>query len=201
MIGVVGYGLGNVHSIANMLRRIGQDVAICDTAKGIRECDRLILPGVGAFDAGVQQLNASGLRDCLEEAVGAGTPILGICLGMQLLGTRSDEGVERGLGFINAESTRLNTPDGLPLPHMGWNWVQPKPESGLFAADDGVPRFYFLHSYALRCSDDSIVTATATYGDTFVCAVASGNVYGVQFHPEKSHRFGMQVLRRFAQLS
>ena len=197
MIGVVNYGLGNIMSIMNMLRRIGVEAAVCDDPGAIERADRLILPGVGAFDAGMKMLNGSGMRPSLEAQVAAGTPVLGICLGMQFLGRKSEEGTEPGLGWVAADTVRLRAADDLPLPHMGWNWIEPKGPSALFDPDDAPLRFYFLHSFVVACDDESTALATFDYGGEFVGALADGNIFGVQFHPEKSHRFGMKVLERF----
>jgi glutamine amidotransferase len=143
-------------------------------------------------------IDASGARPALEEAViERQTDVLGICLGMQLLGRSSDEGELPGLGWIAADTKRLTSGESLRIPHMGWDWVTPTTESRLFGDASDDLRFYFVHSYAVVCDDEADVLATTRHGDNFTCAVAHGNVYGVQFHPEKSHRFGMDLLRRF----
>jgi imidazole glycerol-phosphate synthase subunit HisH len=198
VIAVIDYGVGNVKSILNMLRRIGVDARPVSDSQSIRAADHLILPGVGAFDAAMTLLNESGLRPALEDSFSSGKPILGICLGMQLLGRGSEEGVKPGLGWIAASTERLLLAVDAPLPHMGWSFVDPKADSVLFAGEDS-PRYYFLHSFAVRCDDRSDAAATAEYGGVeFTCSVQRDHVFGVQFHPEKSHRYGMRLLQRFA---
>ncbi len=195
---IVDYGLGNVRSIQNMLRRIDVPSSISRDPSQILTADRLILPGVGAFDTAMELLNASGARPALEEAVREEkTDVLGICLGMQLLGRSSEEGVLPGLGWIDADTRRLPSGEGLVVPHMGWDWVEPAHKSRLFEGESADLRFYFVHSFAVVCDRDSDVLARCWHGYDFACAVASENVFGVQFHPEKSHRFGMDLLRRF----
>jgi imidazole glycerol-phosphate synthase subunit HisH len=205
LIAIVDYGVGNVKSIANMLARIGVESQLVSHPEGLSSATKIILPGIGAFDAGMSALHERGLADALNErAAIAKVPVLGICLGMQLLAESSEEGELAGLGWIPGRSQRFAPPEStasLKVPHMGWNVVSPKRESPLF---DGVPlprRFYFVHSYHVVCAQDEDVLATTTYGIEFVSAVARDNVYGVQFHPEKSHKFGMAVLKAFAEMS
>jgi glutamine amidotransferase len=196
MIVVVDYDMGNVGSIVNMMKKAGHAAVLSAEPHVIRGADRLILPGVGSFDAGMANIRARGLVDVLNEKVAAGTPVLGICLGMQLLGDKSSEGDAAGLGWIPAESIKLSS-ESLRVPHMGWNEVATT-RHWLFADEPADMRFYFVHSYHVVCKEPQHRIATTTYGIEVTAAIANGNVIGVQFHPEKSHRFGMQLLKNFA---
>lgn len=203
MIALVDYGLGNINAFANIYRRLGLPVTLARTAEEMDGATKLILPGVGAFDWAMSQLNASGLRHKLDEMVlGRKVDVLGICVGMQMMATRSDEGREPGLGWIDADVVRFDTSgfnQRTHLPHMGWNDVQPSSVDNLFKGIDS-PRYYFLHSYHVAPASPANVLATAAYGDTFAAAVRSGNIYGTQFHPEKSHHWGVDLLRNFAEI-
>jgi glutamine amidotransferase len=203
MIGILDYGMGNVGSIVNMLRRISVDGKLVSNPEELANCERLILPGVGAFDAGMTRLTESGLRDELNRQVHAGKPVLGICLGMQLLARRSEEGKLPGLGWIEADVIRfqVDAPTASPrlkVPHMGWNVIHPTPNARLFESANGETRFYFVHSYRVVCDHSEDVAAEVDYGGRVTAAVHRGNIYGVQFHPEKSHKFGMRLLKEFA---
>jgi glutamine amidotransferase len=199
MIAIIDYEMGNVSSVANMLKRIGHEAVVTRDADVILSADRLILPGVGAFDKGMQNIKAYGLREVLDEAVlKQRKPVLGICLGMQIMTNSSEEGSEPGLGWVDATSVKFRFSDqaGLKVPHMGWNYVKPVSENTLFS--DERSRFYFVHGYYVQCASSADVIATAHYGFDFACAIGRDNVMGVQFHPEKSHRFGMKLLQGFA---
>lgn len=201
MIVVVDYGLGNLASIANMLRKVGASAVVSSDPAVIQQAGKLILPGVGAFDAGMQNLEERGLVSLLTvRAAQDHIPVLGICLGMQLLGMRSEEGTRCGLGWINGNTIRLPAQHTLKIPHMGWNSVTVRGPHPLFAGLEAENRFYFVHSYHLVCSESRDVIGSTAYGCEFTASVAKGNVMGVQFHPEKSHRFGMQLLKNFANL-
>jgi glutamine amidotransferase len=203
MITIIDYGMGNLGSIANMLKHIGVHSVISADAEQIMQAKQLILAGVGAFDAGMQRLNDLELIPLLEhKALDQKTPFLGICLGMQMLSCRSEEGKLPGLGWIEAETVKFNhegCTTHLRVPHMGWNDIQIQAEHPLFANLGKDPRFYFVHSYYVRCSHPEDVIATTRYGFPFHSIIGRGNLLGTQFHPEKSHRYGMQVLINFAQ--
>jgi glutamine amidotransferase len=196
----IDLGVGNLGSLANVLRRIGHVGEITHEAKAIEQADRLILPGVGAFDPAANALDTLGIREILKrKVIDDRTPILGICLGMQLLLERSEEGNARGLGWIRGNVRRFSF-DGvrarLKVPHMGWNTVSPRGDSPLFAGSAN-NRFYFVHSYFVDCDDPNDIAGTTRYGVDFVAAVTRHNVMGVQFHPEKSHSAGQNVIARF----
>lgn len=192
---IVDVGLGNVSSVRNMLHRIGRDVEMRGSPEGLTETDTYILPGVGAFDEGVRRLRNSGWFDHLK-ALPSSTPILGICLGMQLLGQESQEGVLSGLGRVPARFERF--PSGeLPVPHMGWNVVEPVTCDPLFDPMCSELRYYFTHTYHAVCDDDRVEIGATVYGARFVSAFRVAQTCGVQFHPEKSHKFGMSMLSRW----
>jgi glutamine amidotransferase len=201
VISVVDYGMGNLGSILNMMRKIGAEARIASSPQDVARSGKLILPGVGSFDHGMRNLEASGLRAALEDRViRGGVPILGICLGMQLMTASSEEGQLPGLGWIDAVTRKFRFGDPtMKVPHMGWNGVEIRSAEGLFRDMDPEPRFYFVHSYYVECRREADVLATTEYGHPFVSAFQRGNVQGVQFHPEKSHRFGMRLLARFAE--
>jgi glutamine amidotransferase len=203
MIVVIDYGMGNVGSILNMLKRIGAKALLSSKLDDVAEAEKLILPGVGAFDHGMKNLEALGLIPVLDQRVRRqATPILGICLGMQLFTLRSEEGVRDGLGWFEGETVRFKMEgrtEQLRVPHMGWNTAQTVTPSPLFEHSSADSRFYFVHSYHVTCHDPSDVLATTRYGYEFVSAVQKGRMVGVQFHPEKSHKFGMQILKNFVE--
>jgi glutamine amidotransferase len=203
MIHIVDYGVGNCGSIANMLSRLGIENRIEGEPAGILTAERLILPGVGAFDAGMQNLEARGLAEPLRKAVlERKTPVLGICLGMQLLGKGSEEGMFPGLGLVDAHCVRFDpaaASDPIKVPHMGWAEIDVVRPNQLFAENEPA-RFYFVHSYHVVCAQRDVVTAEADHGMRFTAAFEQGPIYGVQFHPEKSHRFGMRLMQAFAKV-
>jgi glutamine amidotransferase len=203
MIRIVDYGLGNVQAFLNMYKRIGIEASAARDADDLSDADKLVLPGVGAFDHAIKLLDASGMRSKLEDLVqGQRVPVLGVCVGMQMLADASDEGEMPGLGWIQGQVRHfknLNSHD-LQIPHMGWNDVQPRGGSHLFRKLESDARFYFLHSFYFVCTREQDEAARASYGAEFCCAVQRENIYGVQFHPEKSHHFGAQLLRNFAEL-
>lgn len=202
MTGVLDFGIGNIASILNMIDCVGAEGMAVHTAEELRSCDRLILPGVGAFDEGMRRLNESGMRAALDQAVAQGTPLLGICLGMQMLGRFSEEGPGEGLGYIPFHLERFRPADeSLKIPHMGWNSVVlDRPDDPLVQELPKDARFYFVHSYRAVMDDPADTLMTCDYGGDFPAAVARGHVYGTQFHPEKSHRFGKCLIRNFAHM-
>lgn len=203
MITIVDYGVGNIKAILNMFDYLSIEAQATNDVGLIAHAEKLLLPGVGAFDKAMTALNSGGLVEALEYAVHQQrVPVLGICLGMQLLARKSAEGSLPGLGWIDADVQRIEVPhgQGFKVPHMGWAEVEPSHPSSLFPLMGEGERFYFVHSYHVVCDDPTDVLATVNYGSTLCCAINRDNVWGVQFHPEKSHRFGMQLLSRFAKL-
>lgn len=200
MVGIINYGLGNLGSIQNMLKVIGEKSIISSNPEELDKCDRYILPGVGAFDAGMKKLNESGLTEYIKEKANKEKkPILGICLGMQLLGRKSEEGTLPGLGLIPFDNIRFRLDDtDLKVPHMGWDIVDFKQDIPLLRGlERGTQRYYFVHSYHAQCDSEENVLMTCDYGYEFAASVVKDNIMGVQFHPEKSHDFGMALLRNF----
>lgn len=200
MITIVDTGLCNIGSVANMLRKLGERPAIATDARGVESAKALILPGIGHFDAGMRNLEERGLAKALHERVlTAKVPVLGICLGMQLLARRSEEGSASGLGWLEADvkKFRFTAAQALPVPHMGWNEVEPLDGSMFKGHEPGRTRFYFVHSFHVVPDDTGVVAAWSTYGERFVAAVRRGHIWGAQFHPEKSHRHGLNVLRNY----
>lgn len=200
MIAVINYGLGNLTSIQNMFRRLGIDAVITDDKQKIRDASKILLPGVGHFKKGMANLRETGIADLLqEEVIIKGKPILGICLGAQLMTRHSEEGDVDGLGWVDAVTVKFNEAslNNLPIPHMGWADIKTNAGCGLWNDLPADPRFYFVHSYHFKFDNPAQVTATADYGYEFACAFHRDNIYGTQFHPEKSHKFGMKVLENF----
>lgn len=201
MISVVDYGVANLGSMLNMLRKVGAAARLVATPGELAEATRIVLPGIGAFDHGMAALGERGFIEPLrDKALVERVPLLGVCLGMQMLGLGSEEGSRPGLGLIPMRCQRLRMPEGsrLRVPHMGWNTLVPRRASPLLEGLDADSRFYFVHSYHAVCEREDDVLATSHYGNDFVSVVEHGNVRGVQFHPEKSHRYGMALLRNFA---
>ncbi len=203
MLTIIDYKAGNVRSIQNMLKKIGVKSIISDKIEDIENAEKLILPGVGAFDYGMEQLEKSELipllnRKVLEEK----TPILGICLGVQLMTKSSEEGSKTGLGWFDATTIKFDKnklPENYKIPHMGWSEVDYNTSSKLFLNFLEIPRFYFVHSFYLQANNENDVLANANYAYNFVAALERENIIGVQFHPEKSHKFGMQIFRNFVE--
>lgn len=198
LVTIVDYKVGNLGSIENMLIKIGASSLITSDIEKIQAADKLILPGIGAFDSGVESLKSNGLWDVLNEKVLKDqVPVLGICLGAQLLCETSEEGEQKGFGWIKADVKKFNLIDKrFKVPHMGWNFTLLKKESRLFTDMYDKPKFYFVHSFYMDVKDDSALTETI-YSTKFDSAVERNNILGVQFHPEKSHKFGMKLLENF----
>ncbi|OXR48839.1 imidazole glycerol phosphate synthase subunit HisH [Pusillimonas sp. T2] len=199
---VLDYGCGNSQSVIRMVEKAGASARIICTPEEVRDATALILPGVGAFDHGMGELVQRGLDKALSKVVlQEQVPVLGICLGMQLMCKGSEEGRAPGLGWFDAWATRF--PDAretsLPVPHMGWNLLSAVKDNPLLPRHEQEQRFYFVHSYRIHCNDSSDVAATCNYGGNFVAAFQKNNMFGVQFHPEKSHRFGLGMMRRFTE--
>lgn len=202
MIGIISYGLGNVRAFENMYRRMNVPVRIVSSQDDLNGLSHLILPGVGAFDHAMELFDESNLRGAVEQVVFGGTiRLLGVCVGMHMLGDYSEEGKKSGLGWISGGVRRLFGGDAyawLPVPHLGWNGVSPVDSNGLLEGVEEGGEFYFLHSYYFDCASEENVVGWTDYGIKFPSAIGRGNIYGVQFHPEKSHRWGAALLRKFA---
>ena len=206
MVVIVDYGLGNLNSILNMIRKIGFEAVITSNHGVLYDASKIILPGVGAFDYGMNCIKSLGLVDVLNRKVlTEQTPILGICLGMQLMTKKSEEGIMPGLAWINAEtvgfSNNITSSNKLKIPHMGWNNISPQKKSLLLQDMPSDQRYYFVHSYFVDCFNRDDIVATTTYGVEFVSSFGKNNIYGVQFHPEKSHKYGMHLLKNFLELN
>lgn len=203
MITVIDYGTGNIGSVLNMIKHVGGQAEVTGEPGGVLRATKILLPGVGSFDNALTRLARLGLSDALKERANSGVPFLGICLGMQLLAQESEEGSLPGLGLISGRVRRFNFEGGsskLKIPHMGWNKVMPIRAHGLVHGMGEDARFYFVHSYYFDCERDEDVLLRSVYGHEFASGVQRGNIMGVQFHPEKSHRYGMQLIRNFVGL-
>lgn len=200
---IIDYKIGNIGSIINMFKKIGVEAKLSSNKDEIFNAEKLILPGVGSFDNGMKNLRESGLIEVLNNKVlKDNTPLLGICLGMQLLMESSEEGKERGLGWIDGEVKKFcfgENKDKLKVPHMGWNTVVPTNKETLYKGFDEENRFYFVHSYHVVCKNKENILGTSHFGYDFTSSIYKNNIFGVQFHPEKSHKFGMQLLKNFAE--
>ena len=193
--------MGNLGSIQNILKKIGVDSVITSDVDKINNASKIILPGVGSFDRAMENLKNLKLIDILnEKALNEKIPVLGICLGMQLLAKDSTEGVLPGLGWIDANVKKFDIDKALKVPHMGWNYTIQKKESSLFFNMYSDPRFYHVHSYYFKCNNIHDILTTTDYGGEFTSSVSKGNIYGAQFHPEKSHKFGMKLLENFTKI-
>jgi glutamine amidotransferase len=203
MITIINYGMGNLGSVQNMLKRIGTPCTITSDIKEIEKAEKILLPGVGAFDAAIKKIDELNLRLVLQyKAKEQKIPFLGICLGMQLLTRSSEEGALNGLNFVDAKTIKFNfgSDTSLKIPHMGWNFVkinQPSKLTDGFTTDH---RFYFVHSYKVVCDRDENSILKTNYGGDFDSAIQNENIYGAQFHPEKSHKYGMHLLTNFSKI-
>ena len=201
MIGIIDYDAGNIKSVEKALQYLGQETVVSRDPQVLLKADKVILPGVGSFGDAMENLKKYGLVPVIHEIVEKGTPFLGICLGLQLLFESSDEtpGV-KGLGILKGKILRIPPSPGLKIPHMGWNSLTFQNQGRLFKGLEEHPYVYFVHSYYLKAEEESIVKATTQYGVTIHASVEKGNVFACQFHPEKSSRAGLQMLKNFAEL-
>jgi len=199
MIVIIDYECGNIASVLNMIRKAGGDAIVSGSHEVFAQASKLILPGVGAYDQGMSHLHAKKLPAILQTRAAAGVPLLGICLGMQLLGLGSEEGKIPGLGLIAARFKKFvfEADSAMRIPHVGWNTVDAQKTNALIHCDQEEKRYYFDHSYYAVCAEVEDVLATTEYGHSFPSAYSRESVYGVQFHPEKSHRFGLALIKRF----
>ena len=204
MITIIDYGVGNIFAFQNVYKRLNIPTKIAKTEQDLADAKKLILPGVGSFDYAMSQLNASGMRERLDELVlEKKIPVIGICVGMQMMGNRSDEGKQEGLKWIDSEILKFDEnliQQRTKLPHMGWNDVAPINNHPLFIGLEKEAIFYFLHSFYFRCKKETESVAVSNYGISFSSAVHRENIYGIQFHPEKSHQYGEKLLHNFANL-
>jgi len=204
MITLIDYGVGNIFAFQNVYKRLDIPTKIAKAAEDLIDVEKLILPGVGSFDYAMNQLNNSGMRDRLDELVLVKkVPVIGICVGMQMMGNRSDEGKLAGLNWIDAEILKFNESliqQRTKLPHMGWNDVSPIENHPLFIGLEKEAIFYFLHSFYFKCNNSNDSIANSEYGISFSSAINHNNIYGIQFHPEKSHQYGEKLLHNFAKL-
>lgn len=204
MIGIVNYGSGNLMAIANIYKNLNIDHKIVSEPEELASCDKLILPGVGSFDYNMSMMNKSGLRKSLDSMVlEKKTPVLGICLGLQIMAESSEEGELEGLGWIKAKVVKFDEKKiqvKPKVPHMGWNSIEVKNAPELFENVDPDVGFYFIHSYFIQVEDESNIMTTTEYGENFVSAVCKGNIFATQYHPEKSHSNGIQLLKNFANI-
>ena len=202
MVTVVNYGMGNLGSVKNMLKKVGAEFVVSSSRIDIENATKLILPGVGSFDQGIINLKELGYFDIIKEKViNDKIPILGICLGMQLLTKESDEGCEKGFGFVNARARKFNFDNDskLKVPHMGWNFINIKKDNRIYNGLKEEQRFYFVHSFFVDCFDKQDILTTTTFGHEFVSSFQKENIFGAQFHPEKSHKFGINFFKNFVE--
>jgi len=203
MISIINYGMGNLGSIQNILKKIGVNSIITSNPIEILKSEKLILPGIGAYDKGMNNIHQLGLYDAINHAVCIDKiPILGICLGMQLMTNQSEEGTSiKGFSWIDAETKRFRFDDpAIKVPHMGWNFTNISKPSKLFSHSEQINKFYFVHSYYVSLNNNDDELTNTNYGFNFTSSFEKDNIFGVQFHPEKSHKYGMNLLANFAKL-
>ncbi|MFS0892909.1 imidazole glycerol phosphate synthase subunit HisH [Microbacterium sp. 179-I 3D3 NHS] len=199
-VGIIDYGVGNIGSLLNMFYRLEVEASVITDPAAVVEHDHVLLPGVGAFDVAMRELHRTGFDRAVVDHAEAGGQLLGICLGMQLLLDSSEEGELPGLGLVSGTSRKFDASGGLRVPHMGWSQVNVEQDHPVLADLSDRHRFYFVHSYRVVCDDPGDVLASTVYGDRYTSMIAKGSVVGAQFHPEKSHRFGMQLLQNWVRL-
>lgn len=204
MVTVINYGLGNLGSIQNMLKKVGEKSIITSSEEEISKAEKLILPGVGAFDTGMSNLHSLGLIDVLNKKVlKEKTPVLGICLGLQLMTNKSEEGKLKGLGWFDAETIKFSFPENdnkFKIPFMGWNYVRTTKESRLFMDMHTDPKFYLVHSYFVKPFYKEDLLCVCEYSMDYATGLEKDNIFGVQFHPEKSHKYGIKLFQNFINL-
>lgn len=206
MVGIIDYGVGNISAFRNIYKQLNIPVKIVSKETDLTDVEKIILPGVGHFDYAMTRFHDSGMVEKINQMViHENTPVVGICVGMQMMAKRSDEGILPGLGWIDAEVKKFDSSltvgqTKLPLPHMGWNDIRSERTTPILTGLENDAQFYFLHSYYFVCNDENDRIASTNYGADFTCAANHKNVYGVQFHPEKSHKYGIQLLKNFAEL-
>tara|TARA_B100001057_G_C22825634_1_gene941301 strand:- start:352 stop:966 length:615 start_codon:yes stop_codon:yes gene_type:complete len=201
MISIINYGLGNVTAFKNIYKRLNIDCKIVSDKNDLKKASKIVLPGVGAFDWAMGKLNESGMRETLDKLVlEKEVPVIGICVGMQMMAKSSEEGVKNGLGWIDANVKKFTADENIVLPHMGWNDIELINKCQLFQDFELNPRFYFLHSYYFKEDNVSEVVTKTTYGSSFTSCVKKDNIYGIQFHPEKSHHWGEKLLKNFSNI-
>ena len=199
MITIIDYKCGNISSVKNIIKKAGYKSIITNDPIEIQKSDKIILPGVGSFDYGMNKLKELKLIEPLKIHVLNNKPILGICLGMQLMTNSSEEGVEEGLSLIDAEVIKFKLKKKFPIPHMGWNSIKVAKENPVLEKNE-FNKFYFVHSYYVNCNSSSDILTTTEYSERFVSSFQKGNIYGVQFHPEKSHKYGLSLIKKFMAL-
>ena len=200
MISIIDFGLGNIQSVKNVLKKVNVKSEIINTPKEVLQAKKLILPGVGHFKQGMKNLNELNLIDpIIHKVMTEKTPILGICLGMQLLTKKSEEGDVNGLGLINATTIGFSIENNIKIPHMGWNEITVMKKNPLFNENEP-QRFYFVHSFFVDCKNESDILTTTFYGKKFCSGFSNGNIFGFQFHPEKSHKYGFSLMEKFAHI-
>lgn len=203
MITILDYGMGNIGSMANMIKKAGSEAIITNDIKEIEKAKKLIIPGVGAFDNGMTKLKEQNFIEVLNyKVLEEKIPVLGVCLGMQLFTNSSEEGKLKGLGWIDAETIKFTSEKigKLRIPHMGWNTINARKDKILYEDMYEDTAFYFVHSYYVKCKNDEDIAATTNYGIEFTSSIQHGNIFATQFHPEKSHKFGLKLMKNFAEL-
>lgn len=202
MIVIIDLGMSNIYSVLKAFKRINIPVIVSSDKGDIEKADKLVLPGVGHFKKAMERINDLGIREILDKKVLVEkTPFLGICLGMQLLTEHSEEGDVEGLGYIKGKTIRLSLPENFKVPHIGWNTLNIKKQGKLFESLNNLDEFYFVHSYHVVCEDEADVLSTTEYGKEFISSISRGNIFATQFHPEKSHADGLEILKNFAEIS
>lgn len=201
MIAIIDYGMGNLASVKNALNKLGYEALISDDADEILKAHKVILPGVGAFEDAIRNIRRRGLDKAIDEIMRQAKPLLGICLGLQLMMSESEEnGLHKGLDLVQGRVVKFELPLGFKVPHMGWNSITPRLDSRLFTGISPESYFYFVHSYYVVPEDDTVIAARSDYGIGFTCAIERGSLYATQFHPEKSGAIGLQVLKNFGEI-